>query len=150
MSSRGAFCATRDPVIIGISLRHKNWRIEMTINRNGQPMKINHINKNEIQILELSGEIDFHTSPELREKLQKIIEKQTKKILVNLKKVSYIDSSGLATFVEALQKMHKSKGKLVLAELASAVRGVFEIAKLDTVFSLAESQDQGLKILNQG
>ena len=110
-------------------------------------MKINHKQKNEIQIFELVGELDFQASPELRERLHKVIEKQFKKVLVNLKKVSYIDSSGLATFVEALQKIKQAKGRLVLSDLAPPVRSVFEIAKLDGVFSLASSDEEGFHLL---
>ncbi len=109
-------------------------------------MKISQKQKNEIQVIELSGELDFQSSPELRDRLQKIIE-EFNKVLVNLKKVSYIDSSGLATFVEALQKVKRTNGKLVLSELAPAVRSVFEIAKLDRVFSLATSEEEGFQLL---
>ena len=110
-------------------------------------MKINQKKKNEIEIFELNGELDFHTSPKFRDQLHKAIEKQAAKVLINLKRVSYIDSSGLATFVEALQKVKRLNGRLVLAELAPAVRSVFEIAKLDAVFSLAASEDEGLGLL---
>ena len=113
-------------------------------------MKISQKNKNEIQILELTGELDFHTSPEFRDRLHAVIEKQATKLLVNLKKVSYIDSSGLATFIEALQKVKKKAGRMVLTELAPAVRSVFEIAKLDDVFSLANSDEEGLRLLADG
>lgn len=110
-------------------------------------MKIHIKEDREVQILEISGEIDFHTSRELREKLQKILDKESPKLLVNLKKVSYIDSSGLATFVEALQKIHRSGGKLVLVGLTQAVRGVFEIAKLDSIFDLTDTEEKAFSTL---
>ncbi|MBI3307149.1 MAG: STAS domain-containing protein [Candidatus Omnitrophica bacterium] len=110
-------------------------------------MKINQKQKQDVQIFELTGELDFHNSPKLREELLKSLEKQVKKILVNLKKVSYIDSSGLATFVEALQKSKKNNAKLVLAEPEARVRSVFEIAKLDEIFLFAASEDEGVNLL---
>lgn len=111
-------------------------------------MKIIQRQQNKIEIYEVDGEVNFHTSPELREKLHESLSKQTQRILVNLKRVKYIDSSGLATFVEALQKVKKYNGRLVLSELAPAVRSVFEIAKLDGVFSLAGTQDEAVTILS--
>ena len=110
-------------------------------------MKINQRQKNEVQIFELAGELDFQSSPEFRDKLLKAVQNQLSKVLINLKKVSYIDSSGLATFVEALQKTKRANGKLVLSELAPAVRSVFEIAKLDRVFALAGSEEEGFNLL---
>lgn len=111
-------------------------------------MKISQSQQNEVELFELDGELDFHSSPELREKFQEVLQKQATKVVVNLKKVSYIDSSGLATFVEVLQKMKKANGKLVLTELAAPVRSVFEISKLDKVFSLAGSQDEAMQLVN--
>jgi anti-sigma B factor antagonist len=110
-------------------------------------MKTNQRENKGIQILEVSGEIDFHTSHELREKFQGILDKRCPKLLVNLQKVTYIDSSGLATFVEIFQKMNHLGGKLVLAGLSSAVRGVFEIAKLDSIFELSDSEEKALSSL---
>jgi len=111
-------------------------------------MKIEQRQKDEIELFELEGELDFYTSPDFRDKLQAMMQKQVKKIVINLKKVTYIDSSGLATFVEVLQKMKRYDGKLVLTELAPAVRSVFEIAKLDKVFSLTESESDALQLLS--
>ena len=110
-------------------------------------MKIHLKEDKEIRIVEVSGEIDFHTSRELRDKFREILEKNCLRLLVNLKKVTYIDSSGLATFVEALQKMGRGGGKLVLAGLTPAVRGVFEIAKLDSIFTLEDSEERALTTL---
>jgi anti-sigma B factor antagonist len=106
-------------------------------------MKIDHKTKGNIEIFELHGEVDFHSSPELRSLLQKVLKKEPSNVLINLDQVSYIDSSGLATFVEALQKIKKYNGQLVLSSLAAAVRSVFEIAKLDSIFQLAASEEEG-------
>ena len=110
-------------------------------------MKIDVKENSGVKVVEVSGEIDFHSSRELREKFQEILDPKCSKLLVSLRKVSYIDSSGLATFVEALQRMKRLGGKLVLAGLAPAVRGVFEIAKLDSIFSLSDSEEKGLVAL---
>ena len=112
-------------------------------------MKVNQKQQGDVEVFEISGELDFHVTPQVRDKVQQVIQKQAKKIVVNLKGVSYIDSSGLALFVETLQKMKRYGGKLVLTELAAPVRSVFEIAKLDKVFSLANSESEALQAVNQ-
>ena len=100
-----------------------------------------------LEIVKLEGDLDFHCAPELREQLSKLVGRQASKILVDLQKVQYIDSSGLATFVELFQKMKRYGGKLVLFNLAQSVRGVFEIAKLDSIFKLAQNQDEALTLV---
>ena len=112
-------------------------------------MKIQQKKTGEIELFELSGELDFHSTPQVRDKIQEVLQKQAKKVVFNLKGLTYIDSSGLAVFVETLQKMKRYNGKLVLTELTSGVRGVFEIAKLDKVFTLADSETEALQAVSQ-
>lgn len=110
-------------------------------------MKIQTECRNDISILELMGELDYHSSPELREKLTELVLKQAPKILINLKGVDYMDSSGIATFVEAFQKTKRYQGRLVLTELTPTVRGVFEIAKLESIFEITPTFDEALNRL---
>ena len=110
-------------------------------------MKISVTSQGDIQVLELSGELDYHSSPELREKLSELTAKQAPKILVNLSGIDYMDSSGIATFVEAFQKTKRYQGRLILAELTATVRGVFEIAKLDSIFEIAATVTEAAGLL---
>ena len=98
-------------------------------------------------VIELQGDLDFHSSPDLRKELTKLVDRQSPKILIDLKKVGYIDSSGLATFVELFQKMKRYGGKLVLFNLSQSVRSVFEIAKLDSIFQLANTEKDALALI---
>jgi len=107
-------------------------------------MKINCTTQNDIQIVEVDGDLDFHSSPNLRQTLNQFTDKKTPKIIIKLRKVGYMDSSGIATFVEALQKSKKYQGKLILSEMTPAVRSVFEIAKLDGIFTIADSAEDAL------
>ena len=102
----------------------------------------------EIEYVTLAGELDFNSSPQVRGELTKLTEKNSRKILVDLKKVTYIDSSGLAIFIEFFQKIKRSGGKLVLFNLSQEVRSVFEIAKLETVFHLVENHEQALGLVS--
>ena len=96
----------------------------------------------------LQGDLDFHSSPDLRQEFAKLADRKVLRILADLKKVNYIDSSGLAAFVELFQRMKSYGGTLVLFDLSQAVRSVFEIAKLDSVFRLARSEEEALAIIS--
>src|SRR3989338_11679771 len=93
-----------------------------------------------VDVIALEGDLDFATSPQLREELAQLIQKKVSKVLVNFRHVKYIDSSGLATFIEFFQKLKRYHGTLILFNLSESVRSVFEIAKLDTLFHLAKSE----------
>lgn len=99
------------------------------------------LNEAGVTILQVSGEINITTSPELR----KAFEKNTsKKVVVDLEKVSYVDSSGLATLVEMLKKMKSQGGSLGLAGMSDKVKSLFEITKLDKLFLLYKTQAEAV------
>ena len=85
------------------------------------------------------GEIDFSRSPELRTELMTLLNAKPKKLVLDLAAVPYMDSSGVATLVEALTVQRKNGGKLVLCNLQPKVRGIFEIARLNMVFQIVEN-----------
>jgi anti-sigma B factor antagonist len=81
------------------------------------------------------GEIDLHNSPELRGALLEVlIASSPKKLILNLSQVPYMDSSAIAVLVETLQKMRKYGGKIYLTNLHPRVKGLLEIARLDSIF----------------
>ena len=94
----------------------------------------------------LRGEIDLHNSPGVRTTLLKFLdENKPKKLVLNLAEVPYMDSSAIAVLVEALQKMRKTGGKIYLTNLQPRVKGLLEIARLDSIFSVVASEEDALK-----
>ena len=87
-------------------------------------------------ILALEGEIDLHRSPEVKQTLQPLLEQKLPKIFIDMSAVQYIDSSGLALFIETLQRVGIYGGKFALFGLRESVRSIFEIARLDQVFQI--------------
>ena len=99
-------------------------------------------------VLSITGDVDLYSSPEVRKELIALTEKKVKHILVDLNKVSYMDSSGVATLVEGLQQVGKYKGKLLLFGLHSVVKEVFELSRLDKVFDIYTDQEAALESLS--
>lgn len=91
------------------------------------------------------GDIDLTGSPSLRAELKRVFDAKPVRIIVDLTQVPYMDSSGVATLVEAMQLTRKSKGKLLLCGLQDRVRGIFEIAKLDMVFTVLPDLNAAMK-----
>jgi anti-sigma B factor antagonist len=57
-------------------------------------------------------------------------------LIVNLSAVQYMDSSGVATLVQALQQVKRYNGRLVLVGPNERVRSIFQIARLDSIFEI--------------
>ena len=93
----------------------------------------------------IRGEIDLHNSPELRGVLiGPLIAPQPKRLVLNLSQVPYMDSSAIAVMVETLQKLRKFGGKLYLTNLQPRVKGLLEIARLDSIFVITADEAEAL------
>ena len=83
------------------------------------------------------GAIDLHVSPELRASLRAIIDdEKPKRVVVDLSRVPYIDSSGIAVLIGAMQSLEHEGGTFLLAGAQEGVRMILESAKLDQYFRL--------------
>ena len=96
-------------------------------------------------LVSIHGEIDFSRSPDLRSELLILLGKKPGRMVLDLSGVPYMDSSGVATLVEALQIQRKASSKLVLCGLQPKVRGIFEIARLNLVFTIVDNCDTAAK-----
>ncbi|MBN1846932.1 MAG: STAS domain-containing protein [Sedimentisphaerales bacterium] len=95
-------------------------------------------------VLELAGEIDLHRSVKLRERLLDLTAERPDMIVINLSEVSFMDSSGLATLVEALQLCRRNGGALKLVGIQERVRSILEISRLDHIFPIFDSESEAM------
>ena len=95
-------------------------------------------------LLVVEGSVDIASSPELRGELRVAVEAKRPRIVVDMGGVKFVDSSGLATLIEALQQTKRYDGKLTLCCLNSTVLGVFQLANLDNIFHITASRDEAL------
>jgi anti-sigma B factor antagonist len=98
-----------------------------------------------VELLELRGEIDLNEKPNVAARLDPLIEKRSATIVVDLSGVSYVDSSGLAILIDALQRIQNYGGSLALAGLRENVAMVFQIARLDKVFRIFADRSSAIE-----
>ena len=108
-------------------------------------LSVNVVKSDNCAIVQIDGEVDLYSSPDLRKQLLELTGRQEKIIIVDLVNVKYMDSSGVATLVEALQQVGKYGGKLKLVNLRDAVKDVFELSRLDKVFDIYDSVETATK-----
>jgi anti-sigma B factor antagonist len=106
-------------------------------------MKHEVIERQGVSIIVLKGDVDLESSPAAREILLKTIN-GAGRVLVDLSGVSYIDSSGVASLVEALQASKKDQTQFALAAVSEPTRRVLELARLDKVFTMHDSVDEAI------
>jgi len=99
-------------------------------------------------IVDVIGHVDLASSPALRKTLLERIS-GSDRLAVNLVSVKYIDSSGIASLLEVLQKARNTRKKLVLFGLTDAVREVLQLTRLTGVFEIYETEDEVLNASTQ-
>jgi anti-sigma B factor antagonist len=107
-------------------------------------MQVSIEEKNGISVCYVKGDIDINSSPEIKKNFDPVIRGKKTKVLVSLKDVNYVDSSGLATLVEILKKLKGHGGKMKLSNLSAKVMGLFEITKLNKLFDIAADEADAL------
>ncbi len=98
-----------------------------------------------IQQIELKGEIDLYQSPKVRSLLEEYLAKRPQVLIINLSQVTYMDSSGLATLIEAVQKIKECNGRLILVAIPHKIKNVFEVARLTDFFEIFDEVSQVMK-----
>jgi len=94
-------------------------------------------------VLAPEGDIDLSRSPQLQARLAEALSNKPARIVVDLSKVPYMDSSGVATLVQGLQHCQRAGCELVIGALHPKVRSIFEIAKLTEIFRIVDDVDTG-------
>lgn len=102
-------------------------------------------NKNGVVVCQVDGEIDINTAPDVKKAFDKILSKKEPKIIVNFSKVTYVDSSGLATLVEILKNMKSYGGRLKLTNLSPKIKSLFEITKLERLFEILVDEKDAIE-----
>ncbi len=96
-------------------------------------------------IVDVVGDIDLYNSPEIRKVLLETIrDKRVPRVVINLKEVRYIDSSGVASLVEGLKVSRNVNSRFILYGLSPAAREVLELSRLIKVFEVYDNEEQAL------
>jgi anti-sigma B factor antagonist len=94
-------------------------------------------------IVAFSGDVDLHASPDARRVLLAAVERG-RKVLVDLSEVTYLDSSGVASLIEALKRARDGGLGFGLVSVPDRPLRVLKLASLDRVFTIHETLASGL------
>ncbi len=105
---------------------------------------------NGVQILDLHGELDAHTAPELEAVLQKCLQNGQYNILINGRDLDYISSAGLGVFMAYVEEIREKGGDLKIAELKPGVYNVFDLLGFPLLFDILPSEAEALERFARG
>lgn len=93
----------------------------------------------DITVLEVSGEVDVATAPQLRTRLIELTTQGCRSVAIDFTSVSFIDSTGLGVLVGARRRLAEAGGVLDLVVPDGHIRELFAITGLDGVFTIVAS-----------
>jgi anti-sigma B factor antagonist len=102
-----------------------------------------------VAVIKLRGRVDLDTSPQLRAAFIPLWKNVGQAVIVNLEAAEYVDTSGLATFIECAQNLKAKNGRFLLCAPNDQVRGRIELAQLEGYFPVYETLDDAKAALNK-
>ncbi len=93
-------------------------------------------------VVDVEGEVDVFTGPKLREKIIALLDEGKDRLVVNLEKVLFMDSTGLGVLVGGLKRIKERDGELALAGAQGTVQRVLSVTGLNAVFPMHDTVEQ--------
>ena len=95
---------------------------------------------NEHKIIEVSGEVDLYNVSDLKKALFSLTDGEHKSVVVDMKGVNYMDSSGIGALVAGHKKMKSHSGRFGLMNLHDDVLNILKLATLDKFFTIYDDE----------
>jgi stage II sporulation protein AA (anti-sigma F factor antagonist) len=106
---------------------------------------LKHNVSNGILVVYLEGRLDVSVANEVEENLADLIDNGGHtKVLLNMKDVDYMSSSGFRACISTLRKLNSKDGALKICNIKPAVKRIFDVIELTSLFDIAETEEQAL------
>ena len=103
--------------------------------------------KQDVYIIELSGELDLYNSYKVKELFLKMVERGIKYIIFDLSQTDYIDSTGIGVFIYCFDVAKKQYVKTCLCNAFGTVLKVIQLTKLTGYFTMTKTIEEGIDIV---
>ena len=95
-----------------------------------------------VKVIEPSGILDSTKAEEFRQQVDDALESGTETLLIDLRDITFVDSSGLGALVVALKKVRAADCKMYVCSINDQVRMLFELTSMDRVFDVLADQSE--------
>lgn len=101
--------------------------------------------KENVSILDISGELDAHTASHLENALKSLIDEECYAIVVNCSGLDYIASAGLGVFMAYIEDVRSLGGDIKLTNMNDRVYNVFDLLGFPTLYDILEDEKEALQ-----
>jgi len=112
-------------------------------------VKTTTLQSGKIGVLEVKGSlVGGEETDELRSAVADFVEQGNKKLIIDLSKVTYLNSTAIGVLVSAHTTYSRNKGQVKLCGINKNINNIFVITKLTMVFDVCETRDEAVKALS--
>jgi len=112
-------------------------------------LKIEHatttVGNREVQILRLEGYVDAHTFTDFEEELTKLVEGGHYNLLLDLEKLTYINSTGLGLLMATFRQVRQHQGDLVIARMSDKITNIFNLLGFSRLIHTYPTEEEALQ-----
>jgi anti-sigma B factor antagonist len=101
-----------------------------------------------VEVVAVSGYLDFEASPDLKERVARRIEEGASNLIIDLSDTSFIDSTAIGVIVGVVKRLQTHGGSLAVVSGRPGFRNLFEIIGLDEVVHLHYTREHALTALS--
>jgi stage II sporulation protein AA (anti-sigma F factor antagonist) len=116
-------------------------------------LKIEHetaaVTGQDVHILRLEGYVDAHTFTEFEEELTKLVEGGQYNLLLDLEKLTYINSTGLGLLMATFRQVRQYQGDLVIAKMSDKITNIFNLLGFSRLIHTYPTEQEALEKFGQ-
>jgi anti-sigma B factor antagonist len=102
------------------------------------------------RLIAVAGELDLFTAPELRSRLNEMIDRGARELIVDLSETEFVDSTGLGVLIAVYKRMQSAGGELVIVDERDNILSAFRVAGVDQLLTIVGSYDDAVVAFNGG
>ena len=95
---------------------------------------------NDVTVLDLEGALALEGNKQFRQRVTAIIDAGARKLIVNMARVKYMDSSGMGELISCYTTLQRVSGRIKLLHLSDRLKYLLVITKLTSVFETFDSE----------
>ena len=105
------------------------------------------LEKDGVTVVRITGRLDISNAPQVKAKAYELVNSGQARMVLDLKDMNFIDSSGLGVLVSCLRRCVAAGGDLCLAEVPEFALSILELTRLTRVFKIVGSEADGVAVL---
>ncbi len=97
-----------------------------------------------VDVIDITGQLDAFTTPDVKAEFKKLTDSRHYKLVLNLKQVDYVNSTGIGAIVAVAQQVRRRKGDLKLFGMKADIRKVFDLVGASKILEIFETEQEAL------